>query len=146
MHDYLTTLGLGLLAGVKYLLAAGITFGYKYTGYQGFLIVTVGGILGVFVFTILSEKINLWIKKKFKKKKKISFLRFLVKLRISYGLLGISILTPILLSIPVGCYLAKTFARSNKKIITYMSLSILLWGVIIFGVKVLFNINITEKL
>ena len=146
MEGILGTLGIGLLAAVKYLLAAGISFAHSNTGFEGFLIVTIGGIIGVMTFTYLSDKINKFLKNYKRKTKKRGFLKFLVRLRRSYGLVGVSILTPIILSIPLGCYLAKTFTKSNNKIVLYMSVSIILWGIIIFGAKTIFNINIMSKI
>ncbi len=146
MEDILWTLGIGLVATVKYMLAVVGVFAKNYTGLEAFALVTIGSMVGVVFFTYLSDKINRWLKNYTKRRKKIGFLRFLVKLRKSYGLIGISILTPILLSIPLGCYLSKTFIKSNKKIVLYMSVSIILWGIIIFGVKTIFNINLMKEI
>ena len=146
MEGILWTLGIGLVAAVKYMVAVVAVFAQNYTGLEGFIIVTIGSVIGVMFFTYLSDKINGWLKNYTKRRKKRGFLRFLVRLRKSYGLLGVSILTPILLSIPLGCYLAKTFTKSNNKIVLYMSVSIILWGIIIFGAKSIFNINIMSKI
>jgi hypothetical protein len=146
MEEILWTLGIGLVAAVKYMVAVVGVFAQNYTGLEGFVIVTIGGVIGVMFFTYLSDKINGWLKNYTKRRKKRGFLRFLVKLRRNYGLVGVSILTPIILSIPLGCYLAKTFTKSNNKIVLYMSVSIILWGILIFGAKTIFNINIMSKI
>ena len=142
MNEIVINVVILLLAMLKYMMAAVISFSYNHTGLQGFVIVTIGGILGVMLFTFLSHKLNDWLKSYSKKRKSYKFMRFLIKLRTSYGLVGVSILTPAILSIPLGCYLAKTFTKSDKKIVLYMSVSIILWGILIFGVKTIFNINI----
>jgi hypothetical protein len=54
--------------------------------------------------------------------------RFIVKLRRSYGLWGIVITTPVLLSIPVGAFLANKYYSRRKNVVLYMVLSIVGWG------------------
>lgn len=46
-----------------------------------------------------------------------------------YGLTGIAIITPILLSIPIGTIIANSLESRKSKILLYMFLSILFWSV-----------------
>ncbi len=57
--------------------------------------------------------------------------RRIVKLKVKYGLLGVALLTPILLSIPIGTFVATKIINNKKKIILYMSISVLLWSVLL---------------
>lgn len=59
--------------------------------------------------------------------------RLIVRLKRSYGLYGIVIATPVLLSIPVGAYLANHYYSRNRMIIPYMVISIILWGILLSG-------------
>ena len=72
MDDILLGIGVLLLASVKYLLAAAFAFTYKFTEIQGFMITTLGGVGGVFFFTLLSERIQRWLKNYSKRKKQTS--------------------------------------------------------------------------
>lgn len=45
-----------------------------------------------------------------------------------YGILGLSILTPLILSIPIGSFIAARFERDRVKLFTYMGVSILFWA------------------
>ncbi len=56
--------------------------------------------------------------------------RMIVKLRRKYGFWGIIIMTPALLSIPIGAFLLRKYYGGHKNAIAYMTLSILAWGLI----------------
>lgn len=60
--------------------------------------------------------------------------RFLVRLRKSGGVWGVAFLSPVLLSLPVGCLLALTFVRSRWEIVFTHFVAILFWGALLFGV------------
>lgn len=46
-----------------------------------------------------------------------------------YGLSGIAVITPVLLSIPIGTIFANSLEKNKKKIFLYMFVSILLWSI-----------------
>lgn len=54
--------------------------------------------------------------------------RRIVKIWRSYGLTGIAIITPVILSIPIGTIVANSLESNKKKIILYMFLSIVFWS------------------
>jgi len=64
--------------------------------------------------------------------------RMIVRVKKSYGLWGIVIATPVLLSIPVGAFIASHYYAKDKRVIGYMILSITGWGVILSSVLLLF--------
>lgn len=153
-----------LLASLKYFLtipyALLIGLEYKYAVFA----IVLGGILGFFFFYFLSTKIirlfrkirkrtcemtPLWAKKKFgfvcdylnQPRDKIIFSRknrFIVRIKQNYGIWGIVITTPVLLSIPLGAFLANYYYPGNKKLIYYMMISIILWGALFSAVLLLF--------
>ena len=67
----------------------------------------------------------------------------MVRIKRNGGLWGIALLTPILLSIPVGCLLAITMEHHRMRIVRIMFVSLLIWGGLIFSLKALFDIDIT---
>jgi hypothetical protein len=69
-------------------------------------------------------------KRKFSKRNKL-----VVKTRKKYGLWGICLLTPVLLSIPLGAFLLRKYYHTDKKAIPVMVLSILVEGVVILIVS-----------
>ncbi len=61
----------------------------------------------------------------------------IVRLKNNYGLWGIVITTPVLLSIPVGAFLASHYFPRNKRIVSYMLASIVAWGVLLSSILLL---------
>ena len=59
--------------------------------------------------------------------------RFIIRLKTTYGFWGIIIATPVLLTIPVGAFLASKYYSKRKMLIPYMILSIVGWAVVLSG-------------
>ncbi len=153
-----------LLAAVKYIVtlpyAMLIGLEFKYA----LLTVLAGGIGGFLFFYYLSKWLNkgidyLWpyvcrlvpsyfkkryqtfCERKTKKEKKKVFTkkkRFIVRIRKSYGLWGIIIATPVLLTIPIGAFLANKYYSHKKNVVFYMIISIIGWGLVLSGIVHLF--------
>lgn len=136
-----------LLSGVKYLFAVlPLLANSQREWYWDMLIVASGGTLGVFVFTFLGAVLSKYLSQfnffKFKYKK----LRGFVKMKNSYGLIGIAILSPVIISIPVGCIISASFEHDKGKVIRYQMISVLAWSILLFGIKGLFHIDIIKSL
>lgn len=137
-----------ILSATKFLTAPitslNIGFGYLET----LVITTLGGLVGVFFFFYLSSAIMLLIAKmasqfsKGKKpKKKKSFTwknKIIVRIKRDYGLIGLAAITPTFLSIPVGTFLAARYFDDQKKVLTYLSASVIVWSVIVSSVVIIF--------
>jgi hypothetical protein len=152
-----------LLSGIKFFFAPLISVSYGYNYFQTILITSAGGILGIVFFFFFSR----WLIRQYNKfcpvifagftgksvdqakrilncepsgKKKIftAKSRKLIRLRRKYGYPGIIILTPVLLSIPIGAFLAQKYYSKRKSTLLYMSLSIALWSFFISSVYFLF--------
>ena len=124
-----------LTSSVKFfagpILAKSLGFSYLNT----VIVSSVGGVLGVFVFFNLGTRIVNFFPNFFKpiKKKKRVFTKknkFFVNVIRNYGLFGLSIFTPVLISIPVGAFLAARFFQDQKNTaLLIMSISVVLWSV-----------------
>ncbi|WP_167615881.1 hypothetical protein [Maribellus sediminis] len=153
-----------ILASVKYILtlpyAMIIGVEYKYA----ILAVLAGGIGGFLFFYYLSKPVNRgfnWLhprvcavvpnsmKLRFKsfcdrqkpKKKRRHFSRknrFIVRVKTSYGFWGIIIATPVILTIPIGAFLANKYYGKRKHIVKYMIVSIVGWAGVLSGLIHLF--------
>jgi len=116
--------------------------GYSFT--STILITTLGGIAGFFMFFYIGE--IKWIRYYFgkimdfvfhlfgvdraqKQKKKFNRMnRLIVTVKGKYGLIGLSLLTPVLFSIPLGSLLAARYYDKKKATIPYMIVSIVIWS------------------
>jgi len=153
-----------LLASVKYIftLPYAMIIGLEYK--QAIVAVLIGGIGGFLFFYYLSKPLirsidYMWpyfcqiiprvFRKRYKKyceKRKFSTAtklfskksRFIGKIRSTYGLWGIIIATPFLLTIPVGAFLASKYYSHRKHIVLYMILSIVGWAAVLSGLVHLF--------
>lgn len=139
-----------ILSATKFLTAPitslNIGFGYLET----LLITTTGGIFGVIAFYYLSAGIvflfeKLWQKfgpkpKGKPKKRKVFTMKnkLIVRVKREYGLIGLAAVTPIFLSIPLGTFLAARYFHDPKKVISYLSASVLVWSIIVSSVVIIF--------
>ena len=114
---------------------------FKFSFLETILWTNVGGILGIYFFAFLSGKIIAWwnrtIRKKYfnnrdprEKKVFTARNRRIVRIKQNYGLFGIAVTTPLLLSIPVGTFLVVRYYRTRKVKFTYLMASNLFWSVI----------------
>jgi len=131
---------------------------------KGFLFTTLGGVLGVTAWIFWGEmlllgwnKLQKWFSVKFlldmsdklksgsKKPRKFTWQnRFIVKVKMSGGLSVIALLGPVLISLPVACLLLIGFGLDRRSAWKMMVISVLCWGVLIFGLVGFFKINISQ--
>ncbi|WP_163709962.1 hypothetical protein [Mangrovibacterium lignilyticum] len=65
-------------------------------------------------------------------------MRLIVKLRAKYGFWGIIIMTPSLLSMPIGAFLLNKYYSRQKNTVAYMTLSILGWALLYSSIFIIF--------
>ncbi len=78
--------------------------------------------------------INWKTKRKERKKKQRKFTRwnkFLIKLKRVYGMWGIILLTPVLISLPIGAFLLRKYYSNRRKALPLMLLSIVVEGLVL---------------
>ena len=124
-----------LISGIKFFAAPLLAKTFGYTYFETILVTTLGGFVGVFVFYNLGSRIVRFFPSFFKPinaKRKIFTKKnkFYVKLIRNYGLFGIAIFSPILISIPVGSFLAARFFENQKTMaLAIMCAAVLIWSV-----------------
>jgi len=122
----------------------------KMTPLETLLYTNTGGILGTFIFMYLSEFIiRMWNKywpqsmKRNKKKKKLftGRNRRIVSIKMRYGIWGIVILNPVLLSIPLGSFLMVKYYGLKLKNMMWLVAGQVAWSLVyvffLFYVKML---------
>lgn len=149
MSELWKILSVILLSSVKFGLGGiPLAFGYGFTFFKIVVTTSVGGILGIIVFSYLSEqilklvdKIGQWWRRDHPKKPKKIFTyknKFIVKVKMKFGLIGLAILTPTVLSMPLGMLLAKRYFHNSQRVMLYMITSVLFWSVTISSFKLFF--------
>jgi hypothetical protein len=138
-----------LLSTVKFVFGAvPMALGMGFSFFEAVTITSIGGFTGVIFFTFMSDKLVAGFKKRKAKreaehpenKKKIFTRknRMVVRIKKRFGLFGIALMTPLLFSIPIGCFLAVRYFHNKQKILIYMFGAILFWSVSISSFKLLF--------
>lgn len=125
----------------KFLVGTGMALAFL-PPLEGFICCIIGGVGGCVVWVFAGNGLQrLWLKhvsNVSKAKKKVVFSkknRFLVKIRSRGGLWLVAFLTPLVLSIPVGCLFANTLESNPYRVLRIQSLSVVFWLVVIFGFK-----------
>ena len=128
-------ISLFFISSVKFLFAPMIAFSSKFnfTFMETVIVTSLGGIFGVIIFYNFSAQIlkifNLIFLKKNNKKRFTKKNRLYVSIVKKYGLYGIAFFSPVIMSIPVGSFLAaKFYEKEKKKVIILMSLFIIFWS------------------
>jgi len=140
-----------LVSTIKFLFAPVLSFGMGLNFIQTWLSTTSGGIVGVLVFFFLSKWIllmysryffyyshlirksiyghlNINMPKFIPARKFTRRNRMIIKIVKKFGLAGIVILTPVLLSIPIGTFIATRYYSTNRYLLVYLSISVLFWS------------------
>ena len=133
-----------LFSSVKFAMTfplAVIQFGFSFL--ETVLWTNVGGILGIYFFAFLSDKLIAWWNRTFRRAPSESAPvasngkrvftrknRRIVRIKQKYGLIGIAITTPFLLSIPLGTFLVIRYYRHNRNKFLYLISSNVVWSLI----------------
>lgn len=143
MEEIIKILLVILVSSVKFLAGPPIAYYGQLSEFSFFeanIYCIIGGSAGVVFFMFLSTHIiqifnkikYFFLKTENIKSQKIFTARSrrTVKFWRSYGLVGIAFITPIILSIPVGTFIAVKLNSNKKKIFLYMFCSIVLWSIL----------------
>jgi hypothetical protein len=109
----------------------------------------VGGAIGVWMFTYFGTIIKQWWNRRTGAKPidKTSFwYQFQMILKDRFGLIGIAILSPIILTIPVGVVLALQLTNNRKKIFFYIYAGCIVWSAIFYAVGYFLDFHIIQWL
>jgi len=128
--------GLFLIGSTKWAVAAGWILNAD-SPIIASSVALAGGITGIVVYTFFGEKISIWWKSK-RKPKPFSInkrKRILVKVKQDYGLAGIALLSPVIISIPVGCIISYSMSEDKFKIMRFQFVSLLIWTLVFLGIS-----------
>jgi len=139
--DWLETIIAALLASFKFAITVPFfVIKQEYTFSESMIFGVSSGTFGIIAFMFLSSGLLQawnWFKRKtglFKRKKPRKVFskksRRWVKVKTKFGLFGIAALTPILLSIPIGCFIAMRYYKNKKKVFLYLFLAVVAWSLI----------------
>lgn len=116
---------------------------FKYNFIKVILVACAGGITGNVIFTNLSAAILRWMdnyrdKRNIHKKIFTKGTRRMIRIKQRFGLAGIAAITP-LISQPIGAFFAEKFFKDKKKVILYLSISVIVWAIGLYFVLYIFH-------
>ena len=141
MQEVVEILGLLLASATKFFLAPSLAVYLGYGFLNSILITSIGGILGFFIFFKFGIIIYKWYQSFFSKKNKPKFNRrnrTIVKIKAKYGLWGLAILTPCLLSVPIGSFLASRYYSKDKRTFPIFVVFIIIWSILLTSISLNF--------
>ena len=117
----------------KMLFGVPMSLGFGYGVVETLILASLGGIIGVVVFTFFSQ----WLIKMFERvgifnrqpKVFSKRNRMIIRVRQKFGLMGLAFIAPNL-TIPVGTFVLVKYFKNRKKIILYESLSVIFWAAV----------------
>lgn len=114
-------------------------YGMKMSFIETILYSNLGGLIGVIVFTYLSSQLlNFWnsiIRPKFHSSQSSKPIftgsrRRFIKIKNNYGLAGIIILNPVILSIPISTFLIIKYYGLRKRYLAWLIAGQLVWSIV----------------
>ena len=138
--------GLKFMVGVGWALAHDFSFGLSILTTFG------GGFLGVILFTYFGELVKSLIarirptRQPRPQKKSSRRERLIVRLEKKGGIWAIALLTPVLLTVPIGTLAAVSFQYRRKAILFAMAVSFACWTLLIFGLYKIMGIDLSQYL
>ncbi len=149
---WLKILEVGLISSVKFLFAPFEAERYHFSFWESFSMTTIGGLIGIFTFYYAGTKVTKFyrhivagVKSLFTKKSVIEIeqkpkrnftrmRRFVIRIKMRFGLIGIAFVTPCLISIPIGTMIAGDIYRKKKGVLLYFIGALLFWSLILNGI------------
>jgi hypothetical protein len=164
MEFILKYLNVMAIASVKFFWATPYAYLFSLNRVEAFVMIQLGGMLGFLFFyaffsfilkelklvwpaiyfitpRIFKVRFEQWLdERRYRKLTANKFTRsnkMITRIRSKYGMPGIVILTPVILSIPIGAFLGTKYFHHRKSFIPWMLLSIFSWGIVsvfLFGI------------
>lgn len=142
-----------MVSSIKFLFAPAISFGMGLNFLQTWLSTTAGGIAGVVLFFFLSKWIlrlyatyffyyfhlirlkiysllDITVPKIIPARRFTRRNRMIIKVVNKFGMAGIVFLTPVLLSIPLGTFIATRYYSANRFLLVYLCASVIFWSLL----------------
>lgn len=142
----LKILEVGFIASIKFLFAPFEAERQGFNFQEAFLITTAGGIIGILAFTFIGEIIaygwkkiifffrRLWSEKKetHKQRKKFTWSKkIIIRAKMKFGLMGLALITPCIISIPIGTFVTHRFYRNKNRNIVLLFAALIFWSLVL---------------
>jgi len=139
--EVLRVVGLVLFSSVKFLFAPSAVYLSGYSYFQTIAITICGGLIGVTLFFFAGAALSRFVQDRFSSAKpRKSFTkrnRLLIKVKASWGLIGLALISPTLISIPLGSLLAARYFRNDKRTLPVFFGAVVFWSFVLTSLTAL---------
>ncbi|MBK8500559.1 MAG: hypothetical protein IPL52_17495 [Flavobacteriales bacterium] len=128
---------------VKFFFSALVSYGFDHTYWQTILLTAIGGCGGTIAFYRVGRRLMEWLRLRYVRRRKERVLkglalkpiftrtnRWIVRVKSSYGLLGLAVMPPIL-SIPITSVLAAKYFKHDRRTLPFLLSAVLAWSVVL---------------
>jgi hypothetical protein len=132
-------------SSIKFFLAPSAVYLSGYSFLETVIITIIGGMIGVFGFYYGGSAFFAWLSNRFyssESKPKRVFNkknRIIIRMKNAYGLYGLAVVTPCLLSIPIGSILAAKYYRHDRRTIPAFLAAVVFWSFALTTITSLFG-------
>ena len=144
MQHALQVLTIIFMGAFKFLFTGLVSFGMGYSFVETMIYMAIGGCIGALVFYLLGKTVLEWFRQRYVRKREARRLkgiptkkiftrtnRTIVRVKHKYGMLGLVMFTPPILSIPITSVLAAKYFKHDKRTLPALIGSILVWSVVL---------------
>jgi membrane protein YqaA with SNARE-associated domain len=137
--EVIKAISIFLLSSVKLFFAPGTSAAAGFGFWETVMLTSAGGVVGIFFFYFFGHAIFVAIDK-FRRRNRKEMAekkvftrrnRFLIALRGKVGLIGLTLLTPALISIPIGCVVAAKYYYRHPLTLPLLLVFTIAWSLIL---------------
>lgn len=144
MQNFLEALTVIVTAMVKFLFAGLVSYGMGKGFWETVIYLMIGSVLGMTVFYFAGRGMLEWFRQRYIRRRRERALkglppkpiftrtnRTIVRVKRTYGLVGLAAIAPPTLSIPVTAVLAAKYFRHQKGTLPILISSVLVWSIVL---------------
>jgi len=148
MNEYWQIISVTLICTIKFIIGLGMALAYNFSPIIFYLTTVGGGMIGVFIYLYLWEFILLIKAKIVKPKPQVIHIKInknirkMVHFSRTWGIYGIALVTPTIISMPVGTLICRAIEKNKWHIKLVMFVSLSFWSLLIISLQYLFHIDV----
>lgn len=148
MNEYWQIISVTLVCTIKFIIGLGMALAYNFSPFIFYLTTVGGGMIGVFIYLYLWDFILLIKAKLVKPKPHIVHIKInknirkMVHFSRTWGIYGIALVTPTIISMPVGTLICRAIEKNKWHIKLVMFVSLSFWSLLIITLQYLFHIDV----
>lgn len=137
-----------LVSTVKFIIGLAMSLAYKFHPLTFYFTTVGGGMIGVFIYLYLWDFIMLIKAKLIKPKPHVVHIKINKKIRRmvhfsrTWGIYGIALVTPTIISMPIGTLICRAIEKNKWHIKLVMFISLSFWSLLIIALQNIFHIDV----